>query len=101
MGDELHVDPAALDHARQVCDDLGTAWARDEHGVEPATEDAAQGLPGWATGGELADFVWYWQDDVKKLTGYLERFGGALHQAALTYEHADHAGADLFDLRGR
>ncbi|AEV89113.1 hypothetical protein ACWT_8104 [Actinoplanes sp. SE50] len=101
MGDELHVEPAVLHSARQVCEDLGVAWRRDEHGVEPVTEDAAAGLPGWMTGRALGDFVWYWQDDVKKLTGYLETFGDALQRAALTYEHTDHASADLFDIRGR
>jgi hypothetical protein len=65
---------------------------------KPERPQAGRGV---RTGRKLADFVWYWRDDVQKLVAYLDRFGDALHQAALTYEHTDHAGADLFDIRGR
>ncbi len=101
MAAEVSVEPALLERAQQVCESLRDQMASSEHGVEDVTTDAARGLAGWGTQRALEDLAWWWHDDLTRLSGYLNKFGAALHQTAAAYRVSDQAGRDLFDIRGR
>jgi hypothetical protein len=101
VADEVRVDPSVLRAGTRVCGDLHAEVIRDEAGIEGATTDAARGLSGWYTKRALEDLLWWWRDDLSKLGGYLDKFGGALEACACDYEHIDKASADNFDIRSR
>ena len=58
-------------------------------------------MSGWYTQRALDDLLWWWRDDVTKLGGYLDTFGGALQACANDYRRADRASVWNFDIRGR
>ena len=59
MGAEVRVEPALLEQAQQVCEELRAEVTRDEHDVEGATQDAMRGLAGWGTQRALEDLLWW------------------------------------------
>jgi hypothetical protein len=101
VADEIRVDPPVLEAGARACGDLHAELVRDEAGIESATIDAARALTGWYTRRALEDLLWWWRDDLTKLGGYLDKFGGALQACANDYQHADRASAWNFDIRGR
>lgn len=98
---DVRVEPAVLDEASRVCADLRESLRQGAADVEPDTEAAMSGLPGWSARGALEELLWTWRDDFTKLSGYLATFGDALTGAAADYRHTDEANAARFDIRGR
>ena len=98
---EVRVEPAVLETASRVCEDLRARLRRGVQDVEPGTESAVSGLPGWHTREALEELMWTWREDFQKLSGYLETLADALRAAAKDYRHTDEANAAHFDIRGR
>jgi hypothetical protein len=98
---DVRVEPALLERAQTVCEELGAEARRDAYDTDGAMQDAARGLGGWQTSRSLEDLMWWWHDYRAKLGHYVETFGGALHETAAAYRQADSASRDLCDIRGR
>ncbi|PZM88444.1 MAG: hypothetical protein DIU79_16865 [Actinobacteria bacterium] len=98
---EVRVDPAVLERAARVCDDMRAQVRVRRSGITADTEEAASGLPGWQTRRALEELSWAWGDDLRKLAGYLEKYGEALRGCARDYRHTDVANAARLDIRGR
>ena len=98
---DVRVEPALLERAQGVCEELRDEVARDEYATEGAMQDGMRSLPGWQMQRTLEELMWWWHDYSVKLAGYLDKFGAALHETASAYRQADDASQDLFDIRGR
>ncbi|WP_092548346.1 WXG100 family type VII secretion target [Actinoplanes derwentensis] len=98
---EVRVDPPILEAAAGACDELQDRLRQSSRNIEPETEVAMAGLPGWSTRGALESLMWAWNDDATRFATYLGSMGDALNGCARDYRHTDHANAALFDIRGR
>lgn len=98
---DVRVEPALLERAQTVCDQLRGEVTRNENDTESAMQNGMRGLPGWQTQRTLEDLLWWWHDYAGKLGGYLDKLGSALDQTATAYRNADEASRGLFDFRGR
>jgi len=98
---EVRVDPGVLEQAARVCDDLREHVRSTRSRITTNTEEAASGLPGWHTRRALEELSWAWSDDLRKLAGYLEKYGDALRGCAMDYRNTDVANAARLDIRGR
>ncbi|WP_223874481.1 MULTISPECIES: type VII secretion target [Salinispora] len=96
MSDEVRVDPLALDSQARVAEDVAAALEHDLIDVEPESVQAVQDLSEWRTGRAVEDLVWFWRDDLKKLTGQVNGVAEGLRQCARDYRHTDTASADHF-----
>ncbi|GGM42611.1 hypothetical protein GCM10011608_29100 [Micromonospora sonchi] len=97
----MRVDPEVLTKAGVVCGDLRDGLRRSAADVDDETLAAVAGLPGWRTRAALEQVAVSWQDDLRKLMGYLSTLSEAFNECARDYRYSDSTAAARFDIRGR
>jgi hypothetical protein len=96
MGSETRVDPQHLRASAGVCRDLRAGIGRMMADVEPETEAAISGLPGWSFRKALQDLVQAQQDDMRRLGQRLDSTSEALESSAADYTRGENANAASF-----
>lgn len=97
----MQVEPERLDDAARACDDIRDRLRASAADVQPETETAIAGLPGWRTRGALERVAAAWDEDLKGFGSYLTDIAEALRKTAADYRYTDEANAANFDIRGR
>lgn len=100
MATEVQVDPAVLEAMARVAGDLQAAVRTDVTDVEPETAAAARALTGWQTGRAIEALMWWWRDDLTRLSGRLGVISDGLMLCARDYRYSDQASAQNFRLLG-
>ncbi|GIJ27428.1 hypothetical protein Vqi01_25900 [Micromonospora qiuiae] len=98
---EVRVEPEVLAKAGGACVELRDALRRSATDVDGETLAAVAGLPGWRTRAALEQVAVSWQDDLRKLVGYLSTLSEAFDECARDYRYSDNTSAARFDIRGR
>jgi hypothetical protein len=96
MGQEMRVDPRHLLTGAGVCRDLRGGMGRMVSDVEPETDAAVAGLPGWQMRRALQQLLETRRDDLRRLGQRLDSMAEALDRSAAAYTRDESANAALF-----
>jgi hypothetical protein len=96
VAQETRVHPHHLQAAAGVCRDLRSGMGRMVSDVEPETEAAIAGLPGWQFRRALQELLETRRDDLRRLGQRLDSTAEALDSSAAAYTRNESANAALF-----